>query len=115
MVVNRPDLRQTELGIDRAAAETRLARAEAWADWTLGTHYENERTVDEPTGLKIGRVSGIQDFDPDRALESKSRPRLRAQGSERAGAPAIRSATAFDSLGDCDGAGARPEVARGGR
>lgn len=51
MVVNRPDLRQTELGIDRAAAEVRLAKAEAWEDWTLGVEYEQERGVDEPRGL----------------------------------------------------------------
>jgi cobalt-zinc-cadmium efflux system outer membrane protein len=60
MVVNRPDLRQTELGIDRAAAEVRLARAEAWADWTLGTHYENERTLDEPVGAKTDQFLGFK-------------------------------------------------------
>ena len=60
MVVNRPDLRQTELGIDRAAAEARLARAEAWADWTLGTEYESERRVDDPTGLKSEQFLGFK-------------------------------------------------------
>lgn len=48
MVVNRPDLRQTELEIDRANAEGRLARAEAWADWTLGVDYVDEKTIVEP-------------------------------------------------------------------
>ena len=52
MFVNRPDLRQTELGIDRANAEVRLARAEAWADWTLGSDYESARRVDDPTGIR---------------------------------------------------------------
>ena len=52
MVVNRPDLRQTELGIDRANAEVRLARSEAWADWTLGSDYQNERRVDDPGGIR---------------------------------------------------------------
>jgi len=60
MVVNRPDLRQTELGIDRAAAEVRLALAEAWADWTLGTNYESERRVDEPIGLKSDQFLGFK-------------------------------------------------------
>lgn len=60
MVVNRPDLRQTELGIDRAAAEARLARAEAWADWTLGTNYESERRIDEPAGLKSDQFFGFK-------------------------------------------------------
>ena len=52
MFVNRPDLRQTELGIDRAKAELRLARAEAWADWTLGSDYQSERRVDDPMGAR---------------------------------------------------------------
>ena len=60
MMVNRPDLRQTELGIDRAAAEARLARAEAWADWTLGTSYEYERTLDLPTGLRTDEFLGFK-------------------------------------------------------
>jgi len=60
MVVNRPDLRQTELGIDRAAAEARLARAEAWADWTLGTSYESERTLDLPAGLRSDEFLGFK-------------------------------------------------------
>ena len=60
MVVNRPDLRQTELGIDRAAAEARLARAEAWADWTLGSNYENERRVDDPNRLRSDQFLGFK-------------------------------------------------------
>lgn len=60
MVVNRPDLRQTELGIDKANAEIRLAKAEAWADWTLGTDYESDRTVDEPVGLNEDRFFGFR-------------------------------------------------------
>lgn len=60
MVVNRPDLRQAELGIDRAAAEARLARAEAWADWTLGTSYESERTLDQPDGLRSDEFLGFK-------------------------------------------------------
>ena len=60
MVVNRPDLRQTELGIDRAAAEIRLARAEAWADWTLGVDYDHERSVDEPNGLTTDEFLGFK-------------------------------------------------------
>ncbi|HEX8078506.1 MAG TPA: TolC family protein, partial [Chthoniobacterales bacterium] len=60
MVVNRPDLRQTELAIDRSAAEARLARAEAWADWTLGANYESERRVDDPSGLKTDEFLGFK-------------------------------------------------------
>ena len=60
MVVNRPDLRQTELGIDRAQAEMRLARADAWADWTLGLDYENDRATDDPGGLDRGEFIGFK-------------------------------------------------------
>ena len=60
MVVNRPDLRQIELGMDRANAEVRLARAEAWADWTLGADYQSDRTVDEPNGIRTDRFLGIK-------------------------------------------------------
>ena len=60
MVVNRPDLRQIELGIDKANAEIRLAKAEAWADWTLGFDYENERAEDEPRGIQEDKFLGFQ-------------------------------------------------------
>ncbi len=60
MVVNRPDLRETELEIDRANAEVRLARAEAWADWTLGADYQTDRRVDEPTGLRTDPSLGFK-------------------------------------------------------
>ena len=56
----RPDLRQTELGIDRANAEVALARAEAWDDWRLGFGYESNRTLDEPSGLRTDRFFGLR-------------------------------------------------------
>jgi cobalt-zinc-cadmium efflux system outer membrane protein len=56
----RPDLRQTELGIDRANAEIALARAEAWDDWRLGFNYEGNRTLDEPSGLRTDRFLGLK-------------------------------------------------------
>lgn len=60
MLVNRPDLRQTELGIDRALAEVRLARAEAWADWTIGTDYQSEKTVVEPLPASADQLLGFR-------------------------------------------------------
>ncbi len=55
-LARRPDLVRTRLEIDRARAETRLARAETWEDWTLGVGYENDRQVfrDEPKLDPIG-------------------------------------------------------------
>ncbi|MEO8352898.1 MAG: TolC family protein [Chthoniobacteraceae bacterium] len=60
MAVNRPDLRLIELAVDRAQAEMRLARAEAWQDWSFGLDYENERTLDEPAGLRTDRFTGLK-------------------------------------------------------
>ena len=60
MVVNRPDLRQVELGIDRARAEIRLAKAETWADWALGMDYENERAQESDAGLSNDRFLGVR-------------------------------------------------------
>ncbi len=42
----RPDLVQTSLEVDAAAAEIALGRAEAWEDITVGVEYEFERTLD---------------------------------------------------------------------
>ncbi len=51
----RPDLARARLEADRAQAEMRLARAEAWEDWTLGAGYETDRQVfDEPESDPIG-------------------------------------------------------------
>lgn len=56
----RPDLRQTELGIDRANAEIALARAEAWEDWRLGFDYERAREHDQPAPLRTDRFLGLR-------------------------------------------------------
>ena len=56
----RPDLRGLELAADRAGAEVRLARAEAWGDPTLGLTYENDRTVDDPRGLHTDQYLGLR-------------------------------------------------------
>lgn len=48
-VDHRPDRQLAALGIDRADAEIKLARAEKWEDWTIGFDAKVERTAfDEP-------------------------------------------------------------------
>lgn len=76
--MNRPDLRLTELGVDRAAAEMRLARAEAWQDWTLGFDYANERRVDDPTGLRTDQFVGLKISIP-LALWNRNQGRIHEQ------------------------------------
>lgn len=48
----RPDRQLAALGIDRAGAEIKLAKAEKWEDWTVGFDYSRERSIfSEPTRL----------------------------------------------------------------
>ncbi|MEO8438894.1 MAG: TolC family protein [Spartobacteria bacterium] len=56
----RPDLRQVELGVDRAQAEIALARAEAWEDWRVGLDYASDRVVDDPNGLRTDQFLGLK-------------------------------------------------------
>lgn len=51
-LARRPDRQLAALGIDRAGAEIKLARAEKWEDWTVGFGYTRARSVfSEPTRL----------------------------------------------------------------
>lgn len=48
----RPDRQLAALGIDRAGAEIKLARAERWEDWTVGFNYSRDRSIfTEPVRL----------------------------------------------------------------
>lgn len=51
-LARRPDRQLAALGIDRAGAEIKLAKAEKWEDWTVGFDYSRERGIfSEPTRL----------------------------------------------------------------
>ena len=78
MVVNRPDLRLVELSVDRAQAEIRLARAEAWQDWSVGVDYANDRATDDPSGLDTNNFTGIQ-FSIPLALWNRKQGRVHEQ------------------------------------
>ena len=78
MVVNRPDLRLVELSVDRAQAEIRLARAEAWQDWSVGLDYENDRTTDDPNGLGSNNFSGLK-FSIPLALWNRNQGKVHEQ------------------------------------
>jgi len=49
----RPDLQRERLGLARARAEARLARAEAWEDWAVETGYQREVSVIDDRGLEL--------------------------------------------------------------
>ena len=57
---NRPDRQLAALGIDRAGAETKLARAEKWEDWTVGFDYSRSVSkFDAPIGNKTDEFLGV--------------------------------------------------------
>ena len=78
MVVNRPDLRLVELSVDRAQAEIRLARAEAWQDWSVGLDYENDRATDDPNGVGTNNFSGLK-FSIPLALWNRNQGKVHEQ------------------------------------
>jgi cobalt-zinc-cadmium efflux system outer membrane protein len=59
-IARRPDRQLTALGIDRAGAEIKLARAEKWADWTVGFDYSRSvGKFDAPIGTKTDNFLGV--------------------------------------------------------
>lgn len=57
---NRPDRQLAALGIDRAASEIKLARAEKWEDWTVGFDYSRSvGKYDAPIGTKTDNFLGV--------------------------------------------------------
>ena len=60
-ISRRPDLHRFRLEQDRAGAEVRLARAEAWEDWTLGFGWDFDRQVfeNDPIGVKRDNFLGL--------------------------------------------------------
>ncbi len=56
----RPDHQLAALGIDRAASEIKLARAEKWEDWTVGFDYSRAvGKYDAPIGTKTDNFLGV--------------------------------------------------------
>lgn len=55
----RPDRQLAALGIDRAGAEIKLARAEKWEDWTVGFGYSREIGHDVPAGKDRDDFLGV--------------------------------------------------------
>ena len=50
-LARRPDRQLAALGIDRAGAEIKLAKAQKWEDWTLGFGYSRERSIFQDNGV----------------------------------------------------------------
>lgn len=59
-LARRPDRQLAALGIDRAASEIKLARAEKWEDWTVGFDYSRSvGKYDAPIGTKTDNFLGV--------------------------------------------------------
>lgn len=60
ILARRPDRQLAALGIDRAGAEIKLARAEKWEDWTAGFDYSRSvGKFDAPIGTKTDNFLGV--------------------------------------------------------
>jgi cobalt-zinc-cadmium efflux system outer membrane protein len=56
----RPDRQLVALGLDRAAAEITLARAQKWEDWTVGFEYSRGFSrFGPPVGSKLDNFIGL--------------------------------------------------------
>jgi cobalt-zinc-cadmium efflux system outer membrane protein len=59
-LVRRPDRQLATLGIDRAGAEIKLAKAEKWEDWTVGFDYSRGMSkFAAPIGTKEDNFLGV--------------------------------------------------------
>ncbi len=58
-IARRPDRQLAALGIDRAGAEIKLAKAEKWEDWTVGFDYSRSVGNDAPIGTKTDNFLGV--------------------------------------------------------
>jgi cobalt-zinc-cadmium efflux system outer membrane protein len=56
----RPDVELALLSLDRAGAETRLAKASAWEGIRVGIEYLQDRGVDAPAGIDTGHFLGVK-------------------------------------------------------
>jgi len=56
----RPDVELALLALDRAGAETRLAKAGAWEGVRVGIEYMQDNGVDAPAGIDTGHFLGVK-------------------------------------------------------
>lgn len=56
----RPDVELALLALDRAGAETRLAKASAWEGIRVGVEYMQDNGVDAPGGIDTGHFLGVK-------------------------------------------------------
>jgi outer membrane protein TolC len=103
----RPDVELTLLSLDRAGAETRLAKASAWEGIRVGVEYMQDRSVDAPAGVDSGNFLGVKvslplpvwdnkkgEIDVNQAAEEQRAAQVRALELELANGIAAAPQTA---------------------
>lgn len=87
----RPDVELALLAVDRAGAETRLAKASTWEGIRVGVEYMQDRGVDAPGGIDTGHFLGVKvslplpvwdrkigEIEANSAVEEQQAARVRA-------------------------------------
>jgi cobalt-zinc-cadmium efflux system outer membrane protein len=122
----RPDVEMALLALDRAGAETRLAKASAWEGVRVGVEYLQDRGVDAPAGIDTGHFLGVKvslplpvwdrktgEIEAGRAAEEQRAAQVRALELEVANgiAAARRRAGLFDEQWRVFGRETQPVIA----
>jgi len=87
----RPDLELAVLALDRAGAETRLAKASEWEGIRVGVEYMQDRGVDAPGGIDSGHFLGVKVSLPLPVWDRKTGEKEAARATEEQRAAQVRA------------------------
>lgn len=87
----RPDVELALLALDRAGAETRLAKASAWEGIRVGVEYMQDRGVDAPGGIDTGYFLGVKVSLPLPVWDQKKGEIQALQAAEEERAARVRA------------------------
>ncbi|MFM8498073.1 MAG: TolC family protein [Planctomycetia bacterium] len=87
----RPDVELALLALDRAGAETRLAKASAWEGVRVGIEYMQDRGVDAPGGIDTGYFLGVKVSLPLPVWDQKKGEIQASQAAEEERAARVRA------------------------
>jgi cobalt-zinc-cadmium efflux system outer membrane protein len=91
LTFSRPDVELALLELDRAGAETRLAKASAWEGIRVGVEYMQDRGVDAPGGIDTGYFVGVKVSLPLPVWDQKKGEIQASQATEEQRAARVRA------------------------
>jgi outer membrane protein, heavy metal efflux system len=91
LTFSRPDVELALLELDRAGAETRLAKASAWEGIRVGVEYMQDRGVDAPGGIDNGYFLGVKVSLPLPVWDQKKGEIQTSQATEEQRAARVRA------------------------